>query len=96
MSKEEEFDRNFDSLMKRLMAAGIVKNYSKTRTPCIVWNQDYNAPLGGQAAFVGLAMLLADICREKPLSKEEQALIQMIRSEEAEDPSPSEPTLPTN
>ena len=84
---DDEFDRHFLSLMKRLKAAGMIRSYSSTRTPCVEWNKDFRAPLGGRAAFVGMAMLLAEICQDEALSRDEQALIQMISQAEEETPS---------
>jgi hypothetical protein len=44
----------------------------------IEWNPSFQN-MGGEAAFLGLSMLLRDICQEAPLSTDEQALIQILR-----------------
>jgi hypothetical protein len=86
-SEEAKFDRHFDSVMKRLLDAGMIVSFSKRQTPCVVWNKKYQEPLGGRGAFLGMAILLAEICPDRPLSSDEQALIQMLRQME-EDESP--------
>jgi hypothetical protein len=84
----DQFDRNFASVMKRLSDAGMIESYAMNKTPCVVWRRDYNSKLDGRAAFLGLATLLAQICPERPLSTDEQAVIQMIRQCEEDEPSP--------
>lgn len=77
-SADADFERHFDSLMQRLLACGWILSYSKAGPSCIVWNPKFHAPMGGEAAFLGLATLLAELCSASPLPVGEQALIQMI------------------
>lgn len=82
------FDRHFESLMKRLKSAGWIESYDATRTPCVIWSKASPSAQPGRRAFLSLAALLQDICPERPLSDDEQALIQMMAALETEDPSP--------
>lgn len=87
-SEDQEFDANLSALMKRLLDAGMILSFSKDKTPCVVWNKDYHPPLGGRAAFLGVASLLAELCQHEPLSEDEQAMIQMVRQIEETEESP--------
>ena len=80
----EEWERATESLMQRLLKAGMIRSYSSERTPSVVWNKDYHAPMGGRAGFLGLAILLAELCPNEPLSIPEQAVLQGVRQCEQE------------
>ena len=80
---ERQFALHFNSLMQRLMKAGFVTHYEDSPADGelhIVWNPDYSG-MGGEAAFLGLSTMLADVCAESPLSEDEQMLIQFLRQE---------------
>jgi hypothetical protein len=79
---EQTFTLHFGSLMTRLLKAGVILHWQEPSDPDdeiqIEWNPTYKG-MGGEQAFLGLSMLLADICQDGPLSTDEQALIQMLR-----------------
>lgn len=79
---EESFNLFFGLLMSRFKKAGMITGWKIPSDPSdqirIDWNPAYKG-MGGEEAFLGLSSLLADICRDSPLSTDEQALIQMLR-----------------
>jgi len=87
METDKEFMEVFESVMQRLQDAGMIIGWSDVdqtgddRRLVPHWNENYNKPLGGESAFKGLTSILADICPEAPLSENEQAIIQIMRSE---------------
>jgi hypothetical protein len=87
-----DFERNFESLMQRLLRAGMIQSYDIDHTPHVVWNDRYDSRLGGRSAFLGLAAMLAELCESSLLSEDEQALIQLLAAEESEGnlPGPGE------
>lgn len=80
---DPRFNLHFDLLMQRLLKAGLITHYENSPGPdgrlMMDWNPDYKSPMGGKAAFLGLATLLADICQERPLNMDEQVIIQLLR-----------------
>ncbi len=86
--EEAARDQAFASVMKRLQEAGMVRSFSKTRTPAVIWKRDSRAEIGGRAIFLALADLLAQMSADGPLTPNEQSAIQMIREAEIETPSP--------
>lgn len=82
--RERSFDLDYNSLMGRLLRAGLITHYEASGGEDgdlnIVWNPDYQS-MGGDAAFLALSSILRDLCPEGPLSTDEQMLIQFIRKE---------------
>ena len=87
MKNDDKMMRNFKALMERLQKAGIITGWSDVNPPngdrrlVPYWNEEYRAPMGGQAAFLGFVTLLMDICPETPLSKDDQAMMVILGSE---------------
>ena len=79
---EQAFRLHMTSLLRRLQQAGWITHFEEpdpdTDELVIVWNEE-KKPMGGKTTFYAMSTMLQDICPEKLLSDEEQAMIQILR-----------------
>jgi len=78
--KEEErhalVEKNSEELMQRLLKAGLILSYSKTRTPFVEWNPNYIDGMSGLKVFLLMGTVLGDMdCFENPLNPLEQIIL---------------------